>query len=203
MDPVVDARLLLHQVHRKARGLAQLGSGERRTCRGLVGHPQCREGTRVGGIALGALQPPLGKMLGAHRIHHRDRHLRALQCRGQGHPIVAAGLHDHPLDRCLASEPPRELEEPRAVCAKAQHRLLRNALTIPTDSRDVLALADVDAHAGHLRPPRRNRSREARPLRPTSADHRSPASLEAAAGSRSPSMNEARGPDTRPSGSTA
>jgi len=43
---VVDPGLFFDQVHRKARGLAQLGTGERLARPWLIGHSQGSEGTR-------------------------------------------------------------------------------------------------------------------------------------------------------------
>jgi len=63
---------------------------------------------------------------------------------------VAAGLHHHPLDRAIPREPALEQSEPDAVGAKAQDGFVRGALALPTDRRDVLPFADVDADAMHV-----------------------------------------------------
>ena len=73
--------------------------------------------------------------------------------RREGQPIVAARLHHHTIDRTMPAEPALEQGEPAAIGAKAQDGLIRAALTLSTDRRDVLTLADVDADTVHLRPP--------------------------------------------------
>ena len=139
-------------MHRKARGLAQLRTSEGLADPRLIGHSQGSEGTRVGRIALGALEPPCAEVLGAHRIDDRDRDCRPMERCGERHPIVPAGLHHHPLDRPLSREPALELGEPGAIGTEAQDRPVRGPLTRSTDRRDVLALADVDANAVHRSP---------------------------------------------------
>ena len=199
-DAVAKARLLLDEAHCKARRLAQLGPGKRLARPRLVRHAQGCEGTRVGGIALGSLEAPLGEVPCRNRVHHRDRQVRARERAGERHPVVAARFHDHALDVALAREPGAQLEESTAIAAKAKHRLLRDALAVTTDRGDMPALPDVDADDRHGRPPRCIWLSGSSPSPATSADHRSPAGVAAAAGSRSPSRHGARGPDTRSSG---
>jgi hypothetical protein len=136
-------------VHRKARRLAQFGTRKWFADPWLIGHPQGSEGTRVSGIALHPLEPPLAERLRTQRIDHCDRDGGPMECRGDRDPIVAAGFHDHPVDRAIAREPALELSQASAIRAEAQDRLLRDPLTRPTDRRDVLPFADVDADAVH------------------------------------------------------
>src|ERR1700687_294831 len=133
---------------------------------------------------------------------HRDGDRLPMKGRGERDPIVAAGLHHHSLDRTIAGKPALELRQACAIRAEAQDRLVRGALTLPTDRRDVLAFADVDADAVHaMTSPRSLPSGELACSGPRLliVDHRPAPS--AAAESRSPSTDGVRGPDTSGNGS--
>lgn len=148
-DAVAHAGLLLDQSHREARGFAQLGAGQWLARLGSVDHPQRGEGTRVRGIALGALQPAFGEVLGRQRVHHRDGMPRRTQVAGQGLPIVTAGLNDDALRRALASDPALELSEPGPGGRDPQDLALRFDVARAADGHAVLRCADVDADAVH------------------------------------------------------
>jgi hypothetical protein len=148
-DAVAEAGLLFDQAHREARGLAQLGAGQWLRGPRSVDHAQSGEGTRVSGVALGALQPTFGEVLGGERVHHRDRVTRHTEMARQGLPIVAAGLEHDPLDRALACDPAVELSEPRPRYGDPQHLALRVDVALAADGHAVLCCADVDAEAVH------------------------------------------------------
>jgi len=151
-DLGVDPGLVFDQVHRNARRLAQLRTGQGLTGPRLIGHPQGCEGTRVGGIARDPLEPARPEGLCRDRVDHRDRDGLAMERCGERQPLVAAGLHHHPVDRTVLCEPTLELRESGPIGAEAEDRLVRRALALPTDCCDVLAFADVDADAVHQLP---------------------------------------------------
>src|SRR3989442_9554519 len=104
-DAVAHSGLLVHKAHGEAGGLAKLSPGEWLSGLGSVDHAQGGEGTRVRGVALGALETTLGEVLCDERVDHRDGMARGAQMARQGLPIVTARLEDDPLDRTLARDP--------------------------------------------------------------------------------------------------
>jgi len=150
-DPLADPGLLLDQGHREARGFAELRSGERLPGPRSVDHGECGEGTRVGGIRLGPLQPALGEVLRADRADHRDRDAPTGEVAGDREPIVPRGLQDRALDRAARRDERIEPIEPGAVGRDPQHGSLGFGLAIPTDRDRVLVRADVDPQGRHAR----------------------------------------------------
>ncbi|MDQ6859294.1 MAG: hypothetical protein M3Z65_09895 [Chloroflexota bacterium] len=148
-DLLADPGLLLDEAHRKARGLAQLAALERLVGSGPIDHRQCGKCARIGGVALGPLHSPAGKILGAGRIDHRDRYGPLAQMAGQGEPVMAAGLHDHPVDRTERTKQPVQLVEPRSARADLDHASLGLDCAVATDRHRVLVRADVDTHCAH------------------------------------------------------
>lgn len=189
-DALADPRLLLDQAHREAGGLAQLGAGERIAHRRLIDHAQGRQCARVDRIALGALQAPLGEVLGAHRVDQRDREIAGPQVADQRHPVVAARLEDHPRELALARQPAVQLVEALAGLRDAQDLAPRGERAVLTEGDRVRGRADVDAdrvHASSSFDPGELALSVARDLTldhrsatrpPRSPDHRSPTKRE-------------------------
>ncbi len=149
-EALANLRLLGHEGHRKAGGLAQLRSLERVASRRAVAHPHLGEAPSIGRIGLRAGEPALGKVLRRERVDHGERDCLAAQVRCDRHPVMARRLHRHERHELrLSLEPGVERGEPSPALADPEDLSVSPGHPVPTPGDRMSASTDVDPDRRH------------------------------------------------------